>query len=152
MPLQQRADAGQHLLDEDRLREEIVGAELECANLVVGTGPREKDERDLSLRCLGAPAELETVEAGQVEVGDDEIRRRAPLDQRRGDETVGRVRDLEAGASQADVDDAERLRITVDDENVFPDRLGAGISWFHVFSSSSLQRGVSRMGAGRTRV
>ena len=149
MTLQERADAREDLLDEDRLRQEVVGAELDRAHLVVGAGTREKDEGDLSLRRLGPPAELEPVEPGQVEVGDDEIRRWVPLDQRRGDETVGRVGDLEACASQADVDDAQGLRVAVDDENVFPGRLGAGISWFHVFSSSAMRMGVSRMRAGR---
>ena len=65
---------------------------------------------------------------------------RLALDQRAAS-APSRVRDVEAGVSQAQLEEPPDLRVTVDDEN-FPRRLGAAISRFH--GSARDARWVSR--------
>ena len=69
----QRADAAAELADRERLRDVVVGAELEAEHLVELVVARgEHDDRD---GALGAqpPADLEAVDSRQHDVEHDEV-------------------------------------------------------------------------------
>ena len=73
-PPQGRLDPGQQLRKAERLRDVVVGAELEAADLV-GLGAAGGDDEDRDAAELADPLDhLPAVEAGQRDVEDDEVR------------------------------------------------------------------------------
>ena len=120
---QDRADAGDQLARVERLREVVVGADLEADDLVdVVVARRQHQDRHRARRAHVA-ADLEPVHVGQVEVEQDQRRARADgllLRLRAVDGAVDRV----AGLLEIGADEARDVGFVLDDE----DALGHGLT------------------------
>jgi hypothetical protein len=118
-PLQERARVRDDLLHVERLREEVVGAGFDGAQVHLDGALGEKDERDA--RAVGSlldlPAQLEAIGAAlELRLRDDQIGPALGEPRRR----LGGVRDglhLESGVPEAQVEKPLDLDVTVDDED-----------------------------------
>ena len=112
--------AREQLADEDGLREVVLDAELEPADLVLDRAlRREEDDRDARpLAALPEAAdERVAVELRQLRVGDDEVGRLV-LDHLERGRAVVRARDVVASLAQADLEDPHAARVGVDEEDL----------------------------------
>ena len=72
---EERLDAAHQLAQAERLRQVVVGAELEADDLVdLVVARREHEDRRLRAGRTHAAEHLEAVDAGQADVEDDEVR------------------------------------------------------------------------------
>ena len=113
---QHRAQAGEQLVDADRLRHVVVGAGVERRDLL----PLLADRREHDHRCRAPGAQLTAdVDAGPVGQHEIEDHRLGRPHRRRGERRLRRVGrlDLVAGAAQARPQRAQDLLLVVDDED-----------------------------------
>ena len=114
---QDRADPGDELLEAEGLRDVVVAAEGEAADLVVGrVAGREEDDRHP--RALGAEAlgDVEALHVREHDVEHDEVRlERGDRGERVG-AGPGRL-DLEALEAQGHAHDVDDVGLVVDDED-----------------------------------
>ena len=112
---EEQVHARQELPDEDRLRQVVLDAELEAANLVLDRllARQEDDGDDGPLRLLlELPDERVAVELREARVGEDEIGRRE-IELRQRVLPVGGRGYAVAGLLQADFEHADAARIGV---------------------------------------
>jgi hypothetical protein len=116
-PAQDGADAGDQLLQAERLGDVVVAAQREPADLVGGGIARgQEDDRDIRPAVAEPARDVEALDVGQHHVEHDQLR----LERRRRGERLGAGRgrlDLEAVEAQRHRDDVEDVRLIVDDEH-----------------------------------
>ena len=131
---QDRADAGEQLLDREGLGDVVVAAEGEAADLVLGrVAGGEEEDRGLVGALAHPPGDLEAVEVGQHHVEQDEVgpeladraERRLP---------VGRRLDLVVVEAQGDREDIGDVRLVVDDEDLADRGVVRGAVHAHIVS------------------
>jgi hypothetical protein len=91
----QRANPRHQFVGAERLRDVVVGADLETDDAVALLGARgQHDDRNRGGRLVGAqrPAHLETAEAGQHHIEDDQVSRAAACARQRLVASLGDVR------------------------------------------------------------
>ena len=116
--MQHGVDAGDELVEHERLRDVVVATAPEALeHVAAGRARRQEDDRRLLAVRAQPPAHLEAVEAGHQHVEHDDVRRRrGDLGQRVG--TVDRDARLEAGVAQRGADHVADGVVVVDDQHV----------------------------------
>ena len=115
-PAQERPYPGQELRGAERLRQVVVGAEVERGDLVLlGVAHRQHEDRHRA-EPPDLPAGGEPVDVRQVEVEHDEVGL-AVADRADRGAPVGRRRDAEVAGEQRPLHRAEDLGLVVDDED-----------------------------------
>ena len=114
---QQRADAGQQLVERERLDEVVVGTGVEAGDAIgdAVAGGQQQD-RQARLGRAQTAADLQSVDTGQHDINDDEIGQLAEGFVERLFAGFGEI-DLVAGEDQAASHHGENLGVVVDDEH-----------------------------------
>src|SRR5205823_7067805 len=113
---QHRAGAGEQLLELERLRQVVVRARVEAPYPVVDVVPcREHDDGNVAAQSE-LTAHLDSVQPGQVEVKDDQVRPSEGNRVQRGP-PVPRELDVEAFIRKAKLHEVQDRLFVVDDQN-----------------------------------
>jgi len=121
---QQRLDARDHLLEAERLRHVVVAAQRQAPHRLLGAVSRgEEQHRRVVALAPQPPAHLETVDVGQHDVEQQEVRR-VRAHGRQGAAPVTGHLDGEAEVAQRGAQEEPDVLLVVDDEDPGRRRVG----------------------------
>jgi len=121
---QQRLDARDHLLEAERLRHVVVAAQRQAPHRLLGAVARgEEQHRRVVSLAPQPPAHLETVDVGQHDVEQQEVRR-VRAHGREGAAPVTGHLDGEAEVAQRGAQEEPDVLLVVDDEDPGRRRVG----------------------------